>query len=165
MGAKWRNEKIELLDGTTGRFLEGSKLQNKEIIGGKGVRRKIDDINRLVKEYPGSSFDGWMKVKAVATVILPDDEIVTMKVHWCEHEAVEKKNSKRKGDNMKVVVNEEKRKLYNAADQSTVDLIPGKQYEVIEKKEVGMYYKRYKILDESGECFLYPQALFDIIEE
>ena len=66
---------------------------------------------------------------------------------------------------MKVIVNEEQRKRYNEANQSTVDLLPGKRYEVIGVKEVGKFYKRYRIIDESGEDYLYPQALFDIVEE
>jgi hypothetical protein len=66
---------------------------------------------------------------------------------------------------MIVVVNEEQRIKYNDANQSTVDLLPGKRYEVIGIKEVGKYYKRYRIIDESGEDYLYPQALFDIVEK
>lgn len=65
---------------------------------------------------------------------------------------------------MKVVVSEDMRKRYNEANQSTVDLLPGKEYTVSGVKEVGKYYKRYRIVDESGEEFLYPQALFDIVE-
>lgn len=66
---------------------------------------------------------------------------------------------------MKVVVNEEQRIKYNEANQSTVDLLPGKEYEVAGVKEVGKFYKRYRIVDESGEDFLYPQALFDVVED
>ncbi len=66
---------------------------------------------------------------------------------------------------MKVVVNEELRPEYNATKLSTVDLIKGKPYEVIESIEKGMYYKRYRIFDESGEDFLYPKGLFNIVEE
>ena len=66
---------------------------------------------------------------------------------------------------MKVIVNEEQRKKYNESNQSTVDLLPNKEYEVVGVKEGGKFYKRYRIVDESGEDFLYPQALFDIVEK
>lgn len=97
VGAKWRNEDIRLLDDTVAHFVEGSKLQNKEIIAGKGVKRKIDDIDRLTREYPGTKSDEWMKVKATATVVLPDGEITTMEVHWYEHATIGKKEFKEKG--------------------------------------------------------------------
>lgn len=97
VGAKWRNEDILLLDDTIAHFVEGSKLQNKEIIAGKGVKRQIDDIRRLVREYPGTSPHEWMKVKATATVVLPDGEITTMEVHWYEHSVIGKKEFKEKG--------------------------------------------------------------------
>lgn len=76
-----------------------------------------------------------------------------------------KRNLRKNNRAMKVIVNEEMRKTYNKANTSTVDLLEGKQYDVIDKKEVGKYYKRYRIVDESGEAYLYPQALFDIVEE
>ena len=41
-------------------------------------------------------------------------------------------------------------------------LIPGKVYEVIEITEK---LKWYRIVDESGEDYMYPPSLFDIIEE
>lgn len=97
VGAKWRNEDILLVDDTIAHFVEGTKLQNKEVFAGKGVKRQIDDIERLVKQYPGTSAGGWMKVKATATVVLPDNEITSMEVHWYEHEVVGKKEFKEKG--------------------------------------------------------------------
>ena len=66
---------------------------------------------------------------------------------------------------MKVIVNEEKRKDYSNQSVSTVDLIPGKLYEVIEVIDKGLYYKRYRVIDETGEGFLYPQGLFTIVTD
>ena len=66
---------------------------------------------------------------------------------------------------MKVIVNEQVRKDYNNTLLSTVDLLEGKVYDVIEIKEVGKYYKRYRIVDESGEDYLYPQGLFIIVKD
>ena len=90
VGAKWRNENITLLDGTIGHFLEGSKLQDRKIFAGKGVRRKIDDIDRLVRENPGTLPQEWMKAKAIAEVVFPDGVIVKVEVHWYEHEKIGK---------------------------------------------------------------------------
>ena len=60
---------------------------------------------------------------------------------------------------MKVVVNEEARKNTN---YGTISLLKGKVYDVIEISEK---LKFYRIIDESGEDYLYPPTLFDIIEE
>ena len=60
---------------------------------------------------------------------------------------------------MKVVVDESKREKTNF---STVDLKKGKSYEVI---EISKKLKWYRIVDESGEDYLYPPSLFDIVEE
>ena len=66
---------------------------------------------------------------------------------------------------MIVIVNEEKRRVYNDLNVSTKDLIVGKPYEVIEKIDKGLYYKRYLIKDETGEEYLYPQGLFDMVAD
>lgn len=66
---------------------------------------------------------------------------------------------------MKVIVNEQVRQDYNSTLLSTVDLLEGKVYDVVEIKEVGKYYKRYRIVDESGEDYLYPQGLFIIVKD
>ena len=60
---------------------------------------------------------------------------------------------------MKVKVNEEARKRTN---YGTIDLIEGKVYEVLEISEKLHFYK---IVDETGEDYLYPPSLFDIVEE
>ena len=44
---------------------------------------------------------------------------------------------------------------------STKDILPDKVYEVIEISKTG---KMYRIIDESGEDFLYHKELFEIIE-
>ena len=60
---------------------------------------------------------------------------------------------------MKVKVNEDARKRTN---YGTIDLIEGKVYEVLEISEKLHFYK---IVDETGEDYLYPPSLFDIVEE
>ena len=60
---------------------------------------------------------------------------------------------------MKVKVNEEARKRTN---YGTIDLIEGKVYEVLGTSKK---LKFYRIVDETGEDYLYPPSLFDIVEE
>ena len=60
---------------------------------------------------------------------------------------------------MKVRVNEDARQRTN---YGTIELFEGKVYEVI---EITLKRKWYRIVDESGEDYLYPPSLFDIVEE
>ena len=61
---------------------------------------------------------------------------------------------------MRVKVIEEKRK--NMGDISTVHLLMNKIYTVI---DISPKMKWFKIVDESGEDYLYPPELFEIIEK
>ena len=61
---------------------------------------------------------------------------------------------------MKVRILEEKRCLMG--DFSTKDLLKGKIYEAIVE---GDKLKWYRIIDESGEDYIYPPELFEVIEE
>ena len=50
----------------------------------------------------------------------------------------------------------------NMPEPFATDLVDGKEYEVIDiSKKSGWY----RIVDESGEDYLYPPALFEIVEE
>ena len=60
---------------------------------------------------------------------------------------------------MKVVVNENSRARTNLG---TRDLLKGKIYTVI---GISSKLKWYKIVDESGEEYLYPPSLFDMVED
>lgn len=62
---------------------------------------------------------------------------------------------------MKVVVNEAARKKTN---YGTIELFKGKFYDVI-AIEPFAGDEWYRILDESGEDYLYPPQLFEIVEE
>lgn len=46
-------------------------------------------------------------------------------------------------------------------ENNRMDLIPGKVYDVIKVEKHGWY----RIVDESGEDYMYPPSLFDIVEE
>ena len=62
---------------------------------------------------------------------------------------------------MKVKVNEIARKKTN---YGTIDLLPGKLYSVM-AQELFLGSIWYRIVDESGEDYLYPPSLFEIVEE
>ena len=93
LSAKWRNYEIVLPNGKTARFAEGSKLQNKEVFAGKGCKRKIDEVDRLVQEY-GDSAESWMKVKANAILVDEDGEERRAEIHWYEAKESEKQEIK-----------------------------------------------------------------------
>ena len=94
VGAKWSNHVINLSNGQTARFAEGSKLQNKEVFAGKGCKRKIDEVDGLVRDYGGKASE-WRKVKAIATLVLPDGDEEQAEVHWYEEPSVGKVKIKR----------------------------------------------------------------------
>lgn len=61
---------------------------------------------------------------------------------------------------MKVRVNEDARQRTN---YGTIELLPGKVYEA--QLDSSLLKDWYCIVDESGEDYLYPPSLFDIVEE
>ena len=63
---------------------------------------------------------------------------------------------------MKVKVIEEQRKHYG--DWSTVDLLKDKVYDATIETE-NLPGDMYRIIDESGEDYLYFPCLFEIVEE
>lgn len=89
VGAKWENADIFMPDGSIAHFVEGTKLQDKEVFAGKGCRRKIDVIDRLVSKYPGSDADEWQKVKATATIVWKDVSDQA-EIHWYEEATIGK---------------------------------------------------------------------------
>lgn len=46
-------------------------------------------------------------------------------------------------------------------ENNRMDLIPGKVYDVIKVEKHGWY----RIIDESGEDYMYPPELFEVVEE
>lgn len=88
VGAMWRNHEIIMPDGSIAKFVEGSKLQNKQVFAGYGARTPIRDIDRLNKTY-GINSNKWKKVKAKAQIIINGEEI-DAEVHWYEEETIGK---------------------------------------------------------------------------
>ena len=89
LSARWANYEVLMPDGRKARFVEGSKLHNKEVFAGKGTRTPIGDIERIVREHKGTHED-WQKVKAIGTLEL-DGEIFDAEVHWYQNEEIGKK--------------------------------------------------------------------------
>ena len=83
IGAKWANEDILMPDGTTAKFVEGSKITHKEVFADKGTKTPIRDIERLVKEYPNSKAELWQKIKGRAELEWNGEQIKA-EVHWYE---------------------------------------------------------------------------------
>lgn len=95
IGAKWSNYDILMPDGSHAKFEEGTKLQDKEVIAGKGCRRKIDDEARLLKTYGGTRGQ-WMKCKGKAYIV-HKKEPKKAEIHWYEEETCGKVEFKFKG--------------------------------------------------------------------
>ena len=87
VGAKWSNYEIKLPDGSKAKFVEGAKLENKEIIAGHGNRRKIDILNNLLNRFPETKTTPrlWSKLKGVSHIVLVDGTQIKAEVHWYEH--------------------------------------------------------------------------------
>ncbi len=88
IGAKWANVPVRTFDGMGAKLKEGSKLQNKEVIAGKGHKRRIDDIARLVRENKGTKPQDWQKIKAWGTIVYDDGEEEYVELHWYYAESV-----------------------------------------------------------------------------
>lgn len=98
VGAKWRNYDISMPDGSIAHFVEGSKLQDKEVFAGRGCRTKIRDRYDLTRDYPGSHPDMWQKVKAKAQIRLHNGEVLAAEIHWYEEQTIGKVEFKYKKD-------------------------------------------------------------------
>ena len=96
VGAKWKNEKISMPNGTFAKFLDGSKLQHKEVFAGCGTRTPIRNRYDLAAAYPGSSPEKWQKIKAKAHIVTQNDEIIYCEIHWYEEPTIGKVDFKYK---------------------------------------------------------------------
>lgn len=79
------NNSIGGIKGTEFSIKQGTYIQNVHVIAGKGVRRDIDDINRLVNSYKkgngeSTSSKDWQKV--VGTAIIDIENGKKAEVHW-----------------------------------------------------------------------------------
>ena len=95
VGAKWLNEEITMPDGTTAKFVEGSKITHKEVFAGKGTKTPIRDIERLVDKYPNSKAELWQKVKGRAELEWNGEQIKA-EIHWYEEPNIGRVEAKSK---------------------------------------------------------------------
>lgn len=98
IGAKWGNYDICMPDGSLAHFVEGSKLQDKEVFAGRGCKTQIRDRYELSRDYPGSHPDMWQKVKAKAQIVLHNGEVLAAEIHWYEEPTIGKVEFKYKKD-------------------------------------------------------------------
>lgn len=94
VGAKVTNYDILMPDGSIVHLAEGTYIQNKEVIAGKGVKRQIDEIEGLVRNYGGKA-ENWRKMKGFATVDL-DGKYEQIEIHWYEEPTIGKVKIKKK---------------------------------------------------------------------
>lgn len=74
-------------------MIDGSKFPHKEVFAGKGCKRKIDEVEFLVKKYGGKA-EEWQKVKAIGTVVDRYGNAEEMEVHWYEEPSIGTKKIK-----------------------------------------------------------------------
>ncbi len=55
-----------------------------------------------------------------------------------------------------------KEKMNFLVENNDMDLIPGKEYEVI---EVTKKFGWYRVIDESGEDYAYPAQFFEVVDD
>lgn len=77
-------------DGTVAHFAEGSKLHKIEVFAGRGTKKPIRDVERLVKSYGGKPED-WMKVKGIGILSHRGEENKAV-IHWYQANGVGKEN-------------------------------------------------------------------------
>ena len=97
IGAMWVNEEIAMPDGTTAKFVEKSKIINKQVFAGNGTKKPIRDIERLIRKYPTSKAENWQKVKGVAELDW-EGEIIKAEIHWYEEPTIGRVETKYKND-------------------------------------------------------------------
>lgn len=86
LGAKARNYKVLLPDGSYTTFAEGTRITNVKVIAGKGRDRQIDEIDNLVERFGGNPFE-WQKKKGIGYIEYYG-ESMRAEVHWYEEPEV-----------------------------------------------------------------------------
>jgi hypothetical protein len=136
-----------------------------EITGAETIAFKysIRELDRLRKLYGGRR---WMKKKGFAKVLLFDDTIHEAEGHWYEAHGIGKREIKIRACWIKAMRN------WNV-DTNFVGCISNQDYEA--SLELWKYYRvlpdekasthgYLRIIDESGEDYLYPQHYFSQVE-
>lgn len=83
VGAKAKNYRVRLPDGTYTELAENTSITNIQVIAGKGRRRDIDAIETLMAKFPESTEEEWQKKKGFGYVDV-DGESFKAELHWFE---------------------------------------------------------------------------------
>lgn len=96
VGAKAKNYRILLPDGSDTHLTEGTRITNIQVIAGKGRNREIDVVDSLVEKYGGIESE-WQKKKGFGYIDYKD-ESYCVELHWYEEPTVGKYEWKVKTD-------------------------------------------------------------------
>lgn len=125
------------------------------IATGRGIRR----LKHLRKRYGGRR---WRKLKGKATVRLNNGALRRAEIHWYEAHGVGKKGLKIKrfsGLTIMALPQSSGSFALCVEDGGSEDLEPRKIYQVLADREAAR--EGYiRIVDESGEDYIYPSELF-----
>lgn len=105
VGAKAKNHKVKLPDGSYASFAEGSRITNVTTIAGKGRDRQIDIVDVLVSKYGGNP-EEWQKKKGIGYVDI-DGESYKAEVHWYEEQTIGRVEFKIKSRNGEWIIDDE----------------------------------------------------------
>lgn len=94
VGAKGKNYRVSLPDGSEVPFTKGTRIENVKTIAGRGRDRQIDEVDVLVDKYGGRA-DAWQKKKGIGYLDV-DDESVKAEIHWYEEPTAGKHEFKTK---------------------------------------------------------------------
>ena len=123
---------------------------------------RIRDIMRIRQQYgPGR----WRKLKGVAMVRLQSGRICKAEVHWYEADGIGRKKLRSKEYWVKIMKKEKKELEFALCieNKDCEDLEKRKIYQVLPDDEaVKEGYLR--VIDESGEDYLYPQSYFILVQ-
>ena len=73
--------KVRDTDGSTKRLVPGTSITGVKVIAGSGVRRKIDNIERVRRYVNGSKADEWQKLRGTGYVDW-DGLSMRAELHW-----------------------------------------------------------------------------------
>ena len=84
LGAAAHRDDVRLPDGSHAKLTEGTRVTGVKVIAGAGSKRKIDDVDRLVRTYGGKRED-WSKRRGTGQV---DDLGLSRRceLHWYQCE-------------------------------------------------------------------------------
>ena len=124
------------------------------------IGSSIRELSRLQKIY---GYGRWRKVKGFADVQLSDNIVKKVELHWYEVHGIGKKEFKIKrflSLNIEVVFNMKHKFVICVNNQGyEASLERGKVYQQID--EIDASHQNYiRVIDESGEDYLYPNEYF-----